>query len=186
MENQMLKDLEKVLFSEETIARRIKEVAAKIDEDYDGKCPIMIGILKGCIMFYADLLREMNIKAEMDFMAISSYGNATKSSGEVKMIKDLDRSVEGRHLIIVEDIVDTGYTLNYLKSLLLTRNPASIKVCTLLNKESRRVVPIKPDYTCFEVGDEFVLGYGLDYAQLYRNLPMIGVLKKEVYSDKED
>lgn len=178
----MYKDLEKVLYSEEEIASRIKEVAKQIDEDYADKCPIMIGILKGSVMFYADLLRAMNVKVEMDFMAISSYGNETKSSGEVKMIKDLDRSVEGRHLIIVEDIVDTGYTLNYLKSVLQTRNPASVKVCSLLNKESRRVVPIEPDYLCFEIGDEFVLGYGLDYAQLYRNLPVIGVLKKEVYS----
>lgn len=182
MENQMYKDLEKVLYSEEEIASRINEVAKQIDEDYADKCPIMICILKGSVMFYADLLRAMNVKVEMDFMAISSYGNETKSSGEVKMIKDLDRSVEGRHLIIVEDIVDTGYTLNYLKSVLQTRNPASVKVCSLLNKESRRVVPIEPDYLCFEIGDEFVLGYGLDYAQLYRNLPVIGVLKKEVYS----
>lgn len=183
MENQMLNDLEKVLFSEEEIAKRIKEVAAKIDEDYCDKRPIMVAILKGSVMFYTDLLRTMNIKAEMDFMAISSYGDDTKTSGEVKMVKDLDRSIEGRHIIIVEDIVDTGYTLKYLKAALETRKPASIKVCSLLNKESRRLVEVEPDYVCFEVGNEFVVGYGLDYAQFYRNLPLIGVLKKEVYSN---
>lgn len=180
--NSMYQDLEKVLFSKEQIAERIKEIAKTIDNDYQDKRPIMVAILKGSVMFYVDLLREMQIHAEMDFMAISSYGNSTKSSGEVKMVKDLDRSIEGRDIIIVEDIVDTGYTLNYLKSTLKTRNPASIKVCTLLNKPARRIVDIEPDYCCFNVGDEFVVGYGLDYAQLYRNLPLIGVLKKEVYS----
>lgn len=178
----MLNDLEKVLFKEAEIADRISEIAQEIDRDYAGKEPIMIAILKGSVMFYTDLLKKLNIKAEMDFMAISSYGNETKSSGEVKMIKDLDRCIEGRHIIIVEDIVDTGYTLNYLKATLSTRNPASIKVCSLLNKKERRVVDIEPDYVCFDVGDEFVVGYGLDYAQFYRNLPVIGVLKKEVYS----
>lgn len=180
--NSTYQDLEKVLFSKEQIAERIKEIAKTIDNDYQDKRPIMVAILKGSVMFYADLLREMQIHAEMDFMAISSYGNSTKSSGEVKMVKDLDRSIEGRDIIIVEDIVDTGYTINYLKSTLKTRNPASIKVCTLLNKPARRIVDIEPDYCCFNVGDEFVVGYGLDYAQLYRNLPLIGVLKKEVYS----
>lgn len=178
----MYDDLEKVLYSEAEIAERIKEVAKVLDNDYQDKCPIMIAVLKGSVMFYADLLRAMTIHAEMDFMAISSYGNATNTSGEVKMVKDLDRSIEGRHIIIVEDIVDTGYTLNYLKAALKTRNPASIKVCSLLDKPSRRLVDITPDYRCFEVGNEFVVGYGLDYAQLYRNLPVIGVLKEEVYS----
>lgn len=179
----MYDDLEKVLFSKEQIALRIKEVAKELDKDYEGKRPIMVCILKGSVMFYADLLREMTIHAEFDFMAISSYGNATKSSGEVKMIKDLDRCIEGRHIVIVEDIVDSGYTLNYLKATLKTRNPASIKICTLLDKKERREVGIEPDYKCFDVGNEFVVGYGLDYAQLYRNLPCIGVLKKEVYSN---
>lgn len=182
MQNQMIGDLEKVLFSAEDIQKRIKEVAEKIDRDYEEKRPIMIAVLKGSVLFYTDLMRAMNIKAEMDFMAISSYGNSTKSSGEVKMVKDLDRSIEGRHIIIVEDIVDTGYTITYLKRVLGARKPASIKVCSLLNKESRREVEVEPDYVCFEVGDEFVVGYGLDYLQFYRNLPMIGVLKKEVYS----
>ncbi len=180
--NKMYNDLEKILFTKEQIAERIKGVATEIDRDYGDKRPIMVAILKGSVMFYADLLRAMSIEAEMDFMAISSYGNATKSSGEVKMIKDLDRSIEGRHIVIVEDIVDTGYTLNYLKATLKTRNPASVKICALLNKQERRIVDISPDYCCFEVGDEFVVGYRLDYAQLYRNLPVIGVLKKEVYS----
>ncbi len=182
MKNAMLNDLEKVLFDEKQIEKRISEVAAEIDRDYDGKEPIMVAILKGSVMFYADLLKKLNIRVEMDFMAISSYGNETKSSGEVKMIKDLDRCIEGRHIIIVEDIVDSGYTLNYLKATLSARNPASVKICALLNKPERRVVDIEPDYRCFEVGNEFVVGYGLDYAQFYRNLPVIGVLKKEVYS----
>lgn len=182
MKNEMLNDLEKVLFDEAQIAERIAKVATEIDRDYAGKKPIMIAVLKGSVMFYTDLMKKMNIMAEMDFMAISSYGNETKSSGEVKMIKDLDRCIEGRHIVIVEDIVDTGYTLNYLKATLSTRNPASIKVCSLLNKKERREVNVEPDYVCFEVGNEFVVGYGLDYAQFYRNLPVIGVLKKEVYS----
>lgn len=182
MENLMTNDIERVLFSGEQIAKRVTEVAAELDRDYDGKRPILIGILKGSVMFYTDLIRAMKIRCEMDFMAISSYGNATKSSGEVKMIKDLDRSVEGRHIIVVEDIIDTGYTVNYLKATLLARNPASVKICSLLTKPSRRVVGVRPDYCCFTVGDEFVVGYGLDYAQTYRNLPFIGVLKKEVYT----
>ncbi len=177
----MYNDLEKILFTEEQIQTRIKEIAAQIDKDYAGETPIVVGILKGCFMFFADLVRQMKTNIEIDFMSISSYGNNTKSSGEVKMIKDLDRTIEGRHVIIIEDIIDTGYTLKYLMTTLSARNPKSIKLCTLLDKKSRREADISPDYVCFDVGDEFVLGYGLDYAQLYRNLPVIGVLKESVY-----
>lgn len=177
----MYNDLEKILFTEEQIQTRIKEIAAQIDKDYAGETPVVVGILKGCFMFFADLVRQMKTNIEIDFMSISSYGNNTKSSGEVKMIKDLDRTIEGRHVIIIEDIIDTGYTLKYLMTTLSARNPESIKLCTLLDKKSRREVDVKPDYVCFDVGDEFVVGYGLDYAQLYRNLPVIGVLKESVY-----
>lgn len=177
----MYNDLEKILFTEEQIQTRIKEIAAQIDKDYAGETPVVVGILKGCFMFFADLVRQMKTNIEIDFMSISSYGNNTKSSGEVKMIKDLDRTIEGRHVIIIEDIIDTGYTLKYLMTTLSARNPKSIKLCTLLDKKSRREVDVKPDYVCFDVGDEFVVGYGLDYAQLYRNLPVIGVLKESVY-----
>ena len=177
----MYNGLEKILFTEEQIQTRIKEIAAQIDKDYAGETPVVVGILKGCFMFFADLVRQMKTNIEIDFMSISSYGNNTKSSGEVKMIKDLDRTIEGRHVIIIEDIIDTGYTLKYLMTTLSARNPKSIKLCTLLDKKSRREVDIKPDYVCFDVGDEFVVGYGLDYAQLYRNLPVIGVLKESIY-----
>ena len=141
----------------------------------------MVAILKGSIMFFADLLRAMTIPLEMDFMAISSYGNKTKSSGEVRMIKDLDRSIEGRHLVIVEDIVDSGYTLSFLKRMLYSRHPESVKICTLLDKFECREIPLQPDYKGFDIGNEFVVGYGLDYAEKYRNLPEIGILKEEVY-----
>jgi len=132
-------------------------------------------------MFYADLLRAMSIPVEMDFMAISSYGAGAKSSGEVKLIKDLDRKIEGRDVVIVEDIIDSGYTLSYLKRMLYSRKPASVKICALLDKYARRVVPIEADFKGFDIEDEFVIGYGLDYAERYRNLPYIGILKRSVY-----
>lgn len=132
-------------------------------------------------MFYADLLRAMSIPVEMDFMAISSYGSGAKSSGEVKLIKDLDRKIEGRDVVIVEDIIDSGYTLSYLKRMLYSRKPASVKICALLDKYARRVVPIEADFKGFDIEDEFVIGYGLDYAERYRNLPYIGILKRSVY-----
>ncbi|MBO7526127.1 MAG: hypoxanthine phosphoribosyltransferase [Clostridia bacterium] len=180
----MYRDLKKILISKEEIDKRIKELAAELDRDYQGKRPLMVAILKGSIMFYADLLRAMTIPLELDFMAISSYGNKTKSSGEVRMIKDLDRSIEGRHIIIVEDIVDSGYTLSYLKRMLYSRHPESVKICTLLDKFECREVPLEPDYKGFDIGNEFVVGYGLDYAEKYRNLPEIGILKEEVYENK--
>ena len=169
----MHQDVQSIMFSKEQIERRIGELAAQLSREYEGKTPLMVGILKGSIMFYADLLRAMTIPVEMDFMAISSYGAGAKSSGEVKLIKDLDRKIEGRHVIIVEDIIDSGYTLSYLKRMLYSRRPESVKI--------RRVVPIEADYKGFDCEDEFVVGFGLDYAERYRNLPYIGILKRSVY-----
>lgn len=177
----MHQDVQSIMFSKEQIERRIGELAAQLSREYEGKTPLMVGILKGSIMFYADLLRAMTIPVEMDFMAISSYGAGAKSSGEVKLIKDLDRKIEGRHVIIVDDIIDSGYTLSYLKRMLYSRRPESVKICALLDKYSRRVVPIEADYKGFDCEDEFVVGFGLDYAERYRNLPYIGILKRSVY-----
>lgn len=173
--------LEKVLISREELNRRVCEMAKKLDEDYKRKRPLMVAILKGSVMFFTDLIREMKIDLEIDFMAISSYGNGVKSSGEVKMIKDLDGKIEGKDVIIVEDIVDSGYTMKYLKNLLEARKPSSIKICALLDKPSRRETDVQVDYKGFEVGNEFVVGYGLDYASYYRNIPFIGILKRSVY-----
>ena len=177
----MHQDVESIMFTKEQLAARIAELAAQLDKEYAGKTPLMVGILKGSVMFYADLLRAMTIPVEMDFIAISSYGSGAKSSGEVKLIKDLDRKIEGKDVIIVEDIIDSGYTLSYLKRNLYARKPESVKICALLDKYSRRVVPIEADYKGFDCEDEFVVGFGLDYAERYRNLPYIGVLKRSVY-----
>ena len=174
-------DVDSILISEEQIKKRIQELAVKLDKEYEGKRPLMVSLLKGSVMFYADLLRAMSIPVEMDFMAISSYGAGAKSSGEVKLIKDLDRKIEGRDVVIVEDIIDSGYTLSYLKRMLYSRKPASVKICALLDKYARRVVPIEADFKGFDIEDEFVIGYGLDYAERYRNLPYIGILKRSVY-----
>jgi len=174
-------DVDSIMISQEQLCRRVGELAAELDREYQGKRPLMISILKGSIMFYADLLRAMTIPIEMDFMAISSYGAGAKSSGEVKLIKDLDRKIEGKDVIIVEDIIDSGYTLSYLKRMLYSRKPASVKICALLDKYERRVVPIEADFKGFDIRDEFVIGYGLDYAERYRNLPYIGILKRSVY-----
>ena len=181
----MDKDMAKVLFSQEQLQTRIRELGAQLSEDYRGKTPTMVCILKGAIMFYTDLVRSMDIPLTMDFMAVSSYGNSTKSSGEVEIRKDLSTSIEGRHVVIVEDIVDSGFTLTYLTRLLNTRGAKSIKLCTLLDKPSRRApgITLRADYSGFAVGNEFVVGYGLDYAELYRNLPYIGVLKPEIYEN---
>ncbi len=173
--------VEKILFSEDQLRERIKGLAAEITRDYKGRRPLMVAILKGSVLFFSDLIRELDFNLEIDFMSISSYGNGVKSSGEVKMIKDLDGKIEGKDVIIVEDIVDSGYTMKYLTQLLSARNPASIKICTLLDKPSRREAEISVDYKGFEVGNEFVVGYGLDYAGSYRNLPYIGILKRSVY-----
>ena len=181
----MDKDRAKVLFSQEELQTRNRELGAQLSEDYRGKTPTMVCILKGAIMFYTDLVRSMDIPLTMDFMAVSSYGNSTKSSGEVEIRKDLSTSIEGKHVVIVEDIVDSGFTLTYLTRLLNTRGAKSIKLCTLLDKPSRRApgITLRADYSGFAVGNEFVVGYGLDYAELYRNLPYIGVLKPEIYEN---
>ena len=177
----MHKDAERILISKEEIQKRVKELAAELDRDYAGKRPLMICILKGSVPFFADLIREMQIEIEMDFMAISSYGAGARSSGEVRMVKDLDRSIENRHVIIVEDIVDSGYTLSYLKRMLYSRHPQSVKICALLDKFERREVELEADYKGFDIANEFVIGYGLDYAENYRNLPDICILKRSVY-----
>ncbi len=177
----MLNDIEKILISEEEINKRIKELAKILDKDYENKNPIVICILKGSIHFFSTLTREMKIKLEYDFMSLSSYGANTFSSGEVKLVRDLSTSIKGRHVLIIEDIVDSGHTLSYLLKTLGSRNPASIKLCTLLDKKCRRVVPLEADYIGFDIDDYFVVGYGLDYDEYYRNLPFIGVLKEEVY-----
>ncbi|MBR1868197.1 MAG: hypoxanthine phosphoribosyltransferase [Clostridia bacterium] len=173
--------IEKILLTEKQLDERVTEIARQLDEEYAGKKPLMVCILKGSVMFFADLIRKMKIELSIDFMSISSYGNGVKSSGEVKMIKDLDRKIEGKNVIIVEDIIDSGYTMSYLTKMLSARRPESIKICTLLDKPSRREADVKVDYRGFEIADEFVVGYGLDYAGLYRNFPYIGILKKEVY-----
>ena len=182
----MKNDIERVLLTEAQLQKRVREMAAEISRDYADKNPTMVCILKGAIMFYTDLLRNMPIPLSMDFMAVSSYGNKTKSSGEVEIRKDLSTSIEGKHVIIVEDIVESGFTLSYLKRMLDSRGAKSIKLATLLDKPARRApgITLKSDYSGFVVGDEFVVGYGLDYAERYRNLPYIGILKPEVYNGK--
>lgn len=173
--------LEKTLISEEEIKARVSELAKQIEKDYEGKAPTMIGVLKGSIMFYTDLVRQINLPLTVDFMSISSYGAGVNSTGEVKIIKDIDGKIGGKDVIIVEDIIDSGYSMNCLLKLFATRSPKSVKVCALLDKPSRREIPVPIDYTGFQVANEFVVGYGLDYAGLYRNIPFIGVLKKDVY-----
>ena len=177
----MLNDIEKVLISEEELQAKIKEMGQKISEDFRGKEPLFVGVLKGCFIFMSDLLRYVDIKCTMDFMAVSSY-QGTSSTGAVKINKDLSQDIEGRHIIIVEDILDSGVTLSYLKKYLEVRKPASISIATLLDKPARRKADVYADYFCFEVPDAFVVGYGLDYNEVYRNLPYIGVLKPEMYS----
>lgn len=176
----MKTDFERILISKEEIQSRVKELAQQLDHDYAGKKPLFICILKGSIMFYTDLLRALTIDCAMDFMSISSYRNQT-TSGEVKMIKDLDDPIVGKDVIIVEDIIDSGKTLSYLKRLLASRSPNSVKIVTMLDKPERRVVELQPDYTGFVIEDEFVVGYGLDYAQDYRHYPDIYILSRSVY-----
>ncbi|MEG1520376.1 MAG: hypoxanthine phosphoribosyltransferase [Clostridia bacterium] len=182
----MYNDIEQIWISKEALQKRIKELAVELDAEYAGKNPLMICILKGAVMFFTDLIREMKIPLAIDFMSISSYGGGTRSSGEVKMIKDLDTTIEDRDIIIVEDIMDSGYTLQYLKRMLSGRNPSSIKICCLLDKPSRREVDLQADYKGFEIENQFVVGYGLDYNQKYRNLPDIGILKPSVYTETEE
>ncbi len=179
----MYDDIEKVLISEQELQERIAELADEMNAFYtDADRPVLVCILKGAFMFLADLTRHLNFRHELDFMVVSSYGRSTKSSGIVRILLDLETNIQDRHVIIVEDIVDTGRTLSYILRHFQARHPASVRICTLLNKPSRREVEIPVDFYGFKVPDEFVVGYGLDYAEEYRNLPFIGVLKPSVYT----
>jgi len=178
----MNQDIEKVLITEEEIQEKIKELAAILTKEYEGRFPLAVGVLKGAMPFMADLLKRVDTYLEMDFMVVSSYGGKTVSSGEVKILKDLDTSVEGRDILIIEDIIDSGLTLKYLVNLFKYRKAKSIKIVTLLDKPEGRKVDVEPDYACFVIPNEFVVGYGLDYEEKYRNLPYVGILKPEVYS----
>lgn len=182
MAGEMQDDILKVILSEEEIKARIAVLGKQIAEDYAGKNPIFVGVLKGCFVFMADLVRSADIRCTTDFIVASSYGSGTSTTGNVKILKDIYQNVEGRHIILIDDILDTGVTLNYLKNFLQQRNPASIRFAALLDKPARRQVDITADYVGFNVPDEFVVGYGLDYDEAYRNLPFIGVLKPEVYT----
>ncbi len=177
----MRDDILKVLFTEEQLKEKCAEMGAQITKDYQGKNLVLVTILKGAVVYMADLMRHIDLECAIDFMVVSSYGSGTKSTGVVKIVKDLDEDLSGKDILIVEDILDTGMTLNYLKGLLSSRNPASIRIATLLDKPERRAVELQADYVGYQVPDEFVVGYGLDYDEKYRNLPFVGVLKPEVY-----
>lgn len=177
----MIQDIKEILLTQEQLAARVEELGDQISKDYQGKEILMIGILRGAVIFMADLARAVKVPVALDFMAVSSYGQSTSSSGIVRILKDLDEEVQGKHLLIVEDIIDSGLTLKYLLENLKSRNPASIKICTLLNKPERRKAEVPVEYNGFKIPDNFVVGYGLDYAEKYRNLPFIGILKPEVY-----
>jgi hypoxanthine phosphoribosyltransferase len=176
-------DIESVLLSEEQVQSRIHELGAEISRDYEGRSVLLVAVLRGAALFIADLARGITVPVELDFMAVSSYGSSTKSSGVVRILKDLDEQIEDRDVLVVEDILDTGLTLKYLLKNLASRKPASLEVVTLLSKEGKRRVPITCKYVGFDVPDEFVVGYGLDFAEKYRNLPYIGVLKPSAYQD---
>ena len=177
----MKNDIQEVLFSEQQLADKVAELGAHISADYAGKDPLIVSVLKGSYVFMADLTRRISIPCNVDFMAVSSYGAGTKTTGEVQIIKDIGSKIDGRHLIIVEDILDSGVTLSFLMKVLKARGAASIRLCTLLSKPERRKVDVPVDYLGFEIPDAFVVGYGLDYAEKYRNLPYIGILKPSVY-----
>lgn len=176
-------EIEQVLLSEEQLQRRVRELGEQITADYAGKEPVVICILRGSYVFTADLVRWIDLPCTVDFMAVSSYGKGTTSSGQVQITKDLSEEIEGRDVIVVEDILDSGNTLYYLLQLLQARKPASVRLCTLLDKPERRVKDIKADYCGFSIPDAFVVGYGLDWAEKYRNLPYVGILKPEVYNN---
>jgi hypoxanthine phosphoribosyltransferase len=175
-------DVERVLVSAETLRQRVAELGAQITTDYRDRELLLVGVLKGAVLFMVDLARQIRLPLEIDFMAVSSYGASTVSSGVVRILKDLDESVTGKHLLIVEDIIDSGLTLQYILRNLETRRPASVRVCGLLFKERERPVEVRCDYIGFRIPDRFVVGYGLDYAERYRNLPYIGVLRPEIYT----
>jgi len=177
----MYEDVSEVLLTEEQIQQRIRELAEEISADYRGKDLLLVCVLKGGVLFLTDLMRQLDIPHAIDFMAISSYGAGTESSGVVRILMDLNTSIEGKNVLIVEDIVDTGHTLDYILRNLSTRRPASLKVCALLNKPSRRQVDVPIHYVGFDIPNKFVIGYGLDFGEKYRNLPFVGVLKPEFY-----
>jgi hypoxanthine phosphoribosyltransferase len=183
-ESIISRDVERTLISEEEIHQRISELGEQITRDYENQDLMLVGVLKGAVIFMVDLARTINLPLEIDFMATSSYGASTESSGVVRILKDLDRSIEGRNILIVEDIVDSGLTLKYLREILSDRGPRSIRICALLNKQKARKADVEIDYVGFEIPDEFVIGYGLDFAEIYRNLPFIGVLKREKYANQ--
>ncbi len=178
----MLQDLASVMFDEKALKDKCQEMGQQLAKDYAGKDLLVVGILKGSVMFFADLTRNIDIPLNIDFMVASSYGNGTETSGKVNIKKDLSVDIKGRHVLLVEDIIDSGVTMSQLMEVLQQREPASLKLCALLSKPSRRQIDVKIDYCGFEIPDEFVVGYGLDYAENYRNLPLIGVLKPEVYA----
>ncbi len=186
MENQrtLYKDLDSILYTHEQLQQAVSALGARITQDYAGKKPVLVCILKGASVFFCDLIRQIDLPLEIEFMAVSSYGASTKSSGEVKLVKDLDRSILGRDVIIVEDIVDSGMTLNFLKKSLISRGAASLRIAALMDKPARRVAPLTVDCSCFEIPDAFVVGYGLDYNALYRNLPDVGVLSPRIYANE--
>lgn len=179
-------NLDRILIDSETIQKRVRELGAEIARDYQGRRPLLVAILKGASIFHADLVRSIGLQVSFDFMAVESYGASTLSSGEVRILKDLDESLEGRDVILVEDILDTGLTLNYLVQNLHSRGPRSLKIVVLLNKPSRRLVDVAPDYVGFDIPDDFVIGYGLDFNQHYRNLPDIWILNPSANSAKTD
>jgi hypoxanthine phosphoribosyltransferase len=178
----LIEEVGEVLLTSEQIRQRVSELGKEISRDYAGKSLVVVGILKGAIPFFADLIRQISVPLRYDLMAVHSYGASTKSSGVVQILKDLEEDIENQHVLIVEDIVDTGLTLKYLRENLLARQPASLRICTLLDKPSRRQVEINPEYNGFTIPDHFVVGYGLDYAERFRQLSYIGVLKPEVYT----
>lgn len=177
----MKNDIKEILFTQAQLDEKITELGHQISKDYHGKDLLMIGVLKGANVFMSDLMRKIGTSVKIDFMAVSSYGLSTESSGVVRIIKDLDDSIEGKDVLVVEDIIDTGLTLHYLYDNLLSRKPNSLKICTLLDKPERRKVDINVDYKGFDIPDEFIVGYGIDYAEQYRNLPYVAILKREVY-----
>ena len=182
----MMQDIEQILVSEEDIHARIREVGAQISEDYRGKCPILVGVLKGVVPFFAEMAQAITIPVQEDFMCVTAFEGGTESTGKLTFRKDIDHDIEGRDVLILEDIIDSGRTLHYLIPVLKQRNPKSIRLCALLNKPDRREVEVQIDYLGFDIPDEFVIGYGLDYAQKYRNLPFIGVVEPEAAEDAEE
>ncbi|MBP3435597.1 MAG: hypoxanthine phosphoribosyltransferase [Clostridia bacterium] len=181
----MYDDIESVLFTEEQIAEIVQNMGRQISKDYEGKNLVLVSVLKGSLMFMADLMRAITIPCSIDFLSVSSYGSGTVTSGEVRILKDLDGSLEGKDLLVVEDILDSGVTLSFLLKTLSARNPASVRLCTFLDKPERRRVDIHADYVGASVPDAFIVGYGLDYAEKYRNVPYVGVLKPEIYTHEE-